>query len=297
MTAGYDVVFCHRWLDAHPLERTLPPPAAALHPLYVMRIAAAFVARHAPAARIVVLTDDAGRLRGRIPGAVVEERDLGTPETLQLGRTRAYRDFLAEHAAAADGTGAVFLDTDALALRELGPLFERPFDVALTYLAEALEPPPAALDEWGLPTDRRLSAINFGVMAARYGTAAVAFFDAALERFAAIAAAGDSFLSGARNTFSGAGGAAATMRIGDVRTWGGGQFALTSLMSAQLFRGLAPESMVAGARVLLLPDSAWNYSPPPGRFTPDMLEGRWVLHLKGARKAQIGAIAAWFAIG
>ena len=26
MTAGYDVVFCHRWLDAHPLVRTLPPP-------------------------------------------------------------------------------------------------------------------------------------------------------------------------------------------------------------------------------------------------------------------------------
>lgn len=293
--ASYDIVFYHQFLDAHPMRPSQSAAEAAMDPRMMIDLATAIAGRRAPAGRIVLVTN-AGASFAHRSDITIEHRELADPAALQYDRTRSYRDYIAARVGQSDRRGVIFLDTDALALRELAPLFDQSFDVALTYLEEALTPPPAGLDHWGLPDDGRLSAINFGVMAARFTPAAVGFFDAALARFDAIAAEGGDFLGTRRNSFrAAASGGDAQFRIGDVRTWGGGQFALTSLLSANLFGTLREDCEVAGARVRLLPSAAWNYSPSGGRFSMDMLDGRFILHLKGSRKAQFAAVAAWLA--
>ncbi|MGE0717939.1 MAG: hypothetical protein AB7P02_21005 [Alphaproteobacteria bacterium] len=295
--AACDVVFYHQWMEAHPLAPSLSPAANAVHPAFMTRIAVAFARRHAPGGRVCIVTDDPARFGGGFADVVFEQRPAVDPGAVALDRARAYRDFVAARV----GTpgGALFIDTDALVLRDPAPLFAGGFDVALTYQQGSVATRPEALDHWGLPTDGRLSAINGGVMAARYTPAAVAFHDATLARFAAIVAEGERFLDHGRNTFKVVGreDAAGAHRIADVRIWGGHQFALTSLLSDALFGEFHAESMVGDAHVLLLPDDAWNYSPPPGRLGMDMLDGRWILHLKGTRKTQLAPIAAWFGIG
>lgn len=292
---SYDIVFYHQFLGAHPMRPSQSVAEAAMDPRMMIHLATGIAQRRAPGGRVVLVTNAVADF-AHVPGLTVERRELADPAALQYDRTRCYRDYVAAHVGASDRQGVIFLDTDALALREMAPLFQLPFDVALTYLEEALVPPPARLDHWGLPDDGRLSAINFGVMAARFTPAAVAFFDAALERFEAIAAEGQQFLGAARNSFRTADPARGThFRIGDVRTWGGGQFALTSLLSPHLFGTLQPDCRVEDARIRLLPSAEWNFSPAGGRFTADMLDGRYVLHLKGSRKAQFSAVAAWLA--
>lgn len=292
---SYDIVFYHQFLGAHPMRPSQSPAEAAMDPRAMIRLATEIAHRRSPGGRVVLVTNAVADFAD-LPHITVERRDLADPAGLQYDRTRCYRDHLAAGVGQAGRQGAIFLDTDALALREMAGLFDRPFDVALTYLEEALAPPPARLDRWGLPDDGRLSAINFGVMAARFTPAAVAFFDAALERFEAIAGEGEGFLGTARNSFRTADPADGThFRIADVRTWGGGQFALTSLLSPCLFGTLRTDCEVAGARVRLLPSAQWNFSPPGGRMTMESLEGCYVLHLKGSRKAQFPAVAAWLA--
>ena len=289
---GYDIVFYHQFLGAHPMRPSQSPAEAAMDPRMMIHLATGIAHRRSPGGRVVLVTNAVADFAGR-PHLAVERRELADPAMLQYDRTRCYRDYIAARVGSTDRAGAVFLDTDALALQELAPLFDRPFDVALTYLEEALVPPPTALDRWGLPDDGRLSAINFGVMAARFTPAAVAFFDAALDRFAAIAGEGAQFLGAARNSFRAADPSAGShFRIGDVRTWGGGQFALTSLLSSNLFGTFCADGAIAGARVRLLPSEQWNFSPPGGPMTMETLDGRYVLHLKGSRKAQFPAVAA-----
>ncbi len=292
MTQPYDVVFYHQFLDAHPMWPSQTRAESELDPRRMVRLAIAAVHRAAPLGRPVLITNEVGGFAG-LEGLTLERRHLDDPATLQLDRTRCYRDYLAARAGHDDRVGAIFLDTDALVLRELAPVFAHDFDVAVTYLESSLHR-PVPLDHWGLPTDGRLSAINFGVMAARFTTAAVGFFDAALERYGVLAAEGAGFVKDGRNRFRTADRTTETYyRIDDVRTWGGGQFALTSLLSEHLFGDFRPDCQAAGAAIRLLPAEQWNYSPAGGRFTRDMLDDRFVLHLKGTRKAQFEAVAAW----
>ncbi|BBK34882.1 hypothetical protein EDC65_2631 [Stella humosa] len=294
-SATYDIVFYHQFLARHPMWPSQSKAELELDPRLMVGMATDVAHRRAPMGQPVLITNDGAAFAGR-PHLAIERRELADPATLQYDRTRCYRDYIAARVGRTDRLGAIFLDTDALVLRELAPLFDLPFDVALTYLESALEPAATMRDHWGLPNDGRQSAINFGVMAARFTPAAVAFFDAALSRFAAMAAEGTDFLAGPRNRFRTADRTAESyFQVDDVRTWGGGQFAMTSLLADALFDRLRPDSEVAGARVRLLPAESWNFSPGGGALGWDMLDGRHILHLKGNRKAQFTAIAAHLA--
>ncbi|MGE0717236.1 MAG: hypothetical protein AB7P02_17460 [Alphaproteobacteria bacterium] len=286
----YDVVIYFQALDTHPLHRAQRPEDTAVTPQRMLAMAGACIAARAPGARPVLIT---GGGLAVPPGFRVEPRKLADPALLQLDRIRAYRDYLAARVGKAgagnDGIGAIFLDLDTLVLRELAPLFDQPFDVALTYLEAALDPPPAALDRWGLPDDGRPGAINFGVVAARFTPAAVDFFDAVLERFSAMAESGARFMTGKRNMFRTAAGLS---RISDLRTWGGDQFAVISLVSAALFGTRRDRAAVAGADILLLPAAQWNWTPSDRLRRAD-LGGRFIAHLKGSRKEFMPGMARW----
>lgn len=268
---------------------------AEMDPRRMIQIAAGFVRTRSPAGRAIVVTNDAAAFAG-YDDLTVEQWETADAALIAYERTRCYRDYIAARVGRADLAGAIFLDTDALALREMAAVFDHPFDVALTYVEGSVQPPAPPVDHWGLPTDGRLSAINFGVMAVRFTPAAVGFFNAVLERYDAIIAEGDRFLGMARNRFRTADKASdGFFQIPDVRVWGGAQFSVTSLLSEHLFGRFREDCEVAGARIRLLPSELWNYSPPGGRMTMEMLDGRYVLHLKGSRKAQFSAVAAWLA--
>ncbi|MCC7275367.1 MAG: hypothetical protein IT561_22045, partial [Alphaproteobacteria bacterium] len=259
----------------------------------MIRLATGFVRHRAHGGRPVVITNDVGRLAGLTDVAVIA-RPTGDPAGLLLDRIRAYRDYVAAQIGIGDACGAVFVDTDVLALRDLAPLFDLSFDVALTVRSGPLERPVVALDRWGLPRDARPAPVNSGVMAVRFNARSLAFLDATLDRFTAIVAEGTAFLTDGRNSYR-TGDGKGRYRIADVRTWGGDQFALTSLLSEHLFANRTASCTVAGAAIVLLPDATWNFTPKE-RLTPEMLDGRFILHLKGNKKSWMAPVARWFGI-
>lgn len=280
----YDVVFYHQTLPVHPMRRSFDGLGEGRSLVRQFRLAVESVVRHVPRGRPVLLSGDDPPL---IDDIAVERRPLVDHALLQIDRSAAYRDYVAARVGAPGGV--IFLDTDTLVLRDLADMFSRPFDVALTYAESSLTPPPP-LDHWGLPTDGRQSAINGGVMAARYSAGAVQFFDAALDRLAAIAAEGKRFLSGGRNLFL-ASDFVSAYRIRDIRIWGGAQFALTSLVSAALFRGPQPENaLVGGSEIAFLPSAVWNRVPHDDHARDDFT-GAYIVHLKGGKKRWTEEIA------
>jgi len=292
--APYEIVLHHEWMDAHPLAAALPEAATALEQAEMIGLALRSMRRNAPRGRVSIVTNEPGRFRDLPPGVALIGRDIASPSALAYDRTEAYRDIVAERIAA--GSRILFLDTDVLVLRELDALFDHPFDVALTYVEDAVASQPAALDHWGLPMDGRLSAINFGVMAVRATAAAVRFFEAVLARLAAMAAEGLAFLSGRRNLFpvmrrNGPAAGASHLRVADIRQWGGAQFAIVSLLSQHLFGAFADSFVAEGVRVRLFPSREWNHAPN-GPVTAAMTEGRYLLHFKGPRKILMTEAAA-----
>src|SRR5690606_10094355 len=125
---------------AHPMWPSQTRAESELDPRHMVRLAIAAVHRAAPRGRPVLITNEVERFAG-LEGLALERRHLDDPATLQLDRTRCYRDYLAARVGRNDRAGAIFLDTDALALRELGPMFDHDFDVALTYLESSLHQP------------------------------------------------------------------------------------------------------------------------------------------------------------
>lgn len=276
------VAFYHQTVQ-HPMRKVLGRAAERDEIAAMLALGVASVRHQMPDAALALITGDEVPI---LPGIPVEPHPLHDPAELQLDRTRAYRNFVA--ARVGQPGGALFLDTDILVTGPAGEMFELPFDAALTYLEEGVTPLPERLDHWGLPADGRLSAVNFGVMAMRYTVGAVQFLDAVLQRFDAIVAEGRDFLKHKRNVFTGLNG---RYRIADVRTWGGGQFAMTSLMSPHLFRSPVAElAEVDGAAVRLLPATVWNYTPPDDIGAADFAAAR-ISHFKGMKKHWMPVVA------
>lgn len=276
------VVYYHQSIE-HPMRRGIGDSASVQETARLLALSLASVRRHMLDAAPVLITGDAAPIADDI---AIEHRPLRDPAELQRDRTHAYRDFV-RHRVGQPG-GALFLDTDILLTGDAAALFDDPFDVALTYAEDVILPVPAELDHWGLPTDGRPCAINFGVLAMRFTSAAVAFFDQVLTRYDAIIDAGAGFLSGSRNVYTKPGG---RFRIGDVRTWGGDQFAVTSILSPLLYSDPFQQTAeLTGTHIRLLPTSVWNYTPPDDLAQADFAACR-IAHFKGIKKVWMPIVA------
>ena len=276
------VVYYHQSIE-HPMRRGIGESGSVQETARLLALSLASVGRHMPTAAPVLVTGDPEPIA---KGIEIEYRPLRDPTELQRDRTRAYRDFIRQRTG--QPGGALFLDTDILVTGDAAALFDDPFDVALTYADDAILPVPAELDRWGLPIDGRPCAINFGVLATRFTSATIEFFDRILARYDAIVDAGDDFLSGSRNVYTKPGG---RFRIGDVRTWGGDQFAVTSVLSPLLYSNPFQQTAeLAGARVRLLPTSVWNYTPPDDLAQADFAACR-IAHFKGSKKVWMPIVA------
>ena len=149
-----------------------------------------------------------------------------------------------------------FLDTDAFPNAPLEEVFERGFDVALTYRHGA-----------------NLMPLNEGVIfaSARNVEAVRAFFLEYLATFERLESSPH-----VRSFY------------GSIAAWRGGQLSLNVVGLPREWAGGDASIMQGGARIDLLPCAVYNYSPdnevdlPPD--LPDLLSGKVVVHIKGQDK-------------
>ena len=174
-------------------------------------------------------------------------------------RVRAMAAYARSSAFDAD---TVFLDGDAFANRSLKPVFQCPFDVAVTYRG-----------------DPGLMPINEGVMfaASARREKVAGFFDAYLGTY-------DRLISHPP----------IVAHYGDVRRWRGGQLSLNALTCPLGVPSEIDAGAVFGADLRYLPCHGFNFSMEAGqKYTADQLDGKYVLHLKGPRKQFLETIAKY----
>ncbi|MCP4328358.1 MAG: hypothetical protein GY791_07980 [Alphaproteobacteria bacterium] len=203
--------------------------------------------RHCPGARIILLTDETTELSGDLP----IDRIIRQPLDLRFGiyeRMRAQHDYLCSSARDAD---TAFLDLDVVLNRDLRPIFENEFDIALTYR------------RWPYPQH----PFNAGVIFARRGAQAAAFFEAALACYRSIIRP-----RRGRNR-----------EHGDLREWWGDQLALGALIDWRFFAANGPNAIsVNGATVGFFPCRSHNFTPlGEVDLDPDRLSEVFLLHFKG----------------
>lgn len=174
-------------------------------------------------------------------------------------RVRAMAAYVRSAAFDAD---TAFLDGDAFANRTLRPVFQCPFDVAVTYRGDA-----------------GLMPVNEGVIFARSARseAARAFFDSYVATY-------DKLTDHPP----------IVAHYGDIRRWRGGQLTLNALSCPFGIPAEVDESEVFGANVRYLPCHGFNFSMEAGqKYTVDELDAKYVLHLKGPRKQFLDGIAKY----
>jgi hypothetical protein len=174
-------------------------------------------------------------------------------------RVRAMAAYMRSTAFDAD---TVFLDGDAFANRSLRPVFQCPFDVAVTYRGDA-----------------GLMPINEGVIFAQHTRreAAAAFFDSYVATY-------DRLI----------GHPPIVAHYGDIRRWRGGQLSLNALTCPLGAASEVDEAEVFGAQVRYLPCHGFNFSMEAGqKYSAEELDTKYVLHLKGPRKSFLDSIAKY----
>jgi len=172
-------------------------------------------------------------------------------------RVRAMAAYMRSSAFDAD---TAFLDGDAFANRSLKPVFQCPFDVAVTYRGDA-----------------GLMPINEGVIFAAHArpAAASAFFDSYVATY-------DKLI----------GHPPIVAHYGDIRRWRGGQLTLNALTCPLGVPSEIDAAEVFGAHVRYLPCHGFNFSMEGGqKYSAEELDTKYVLHLKGPRKSFLDAIA------
>jgi hypothetical protein len=213
------------------------------------------VRRACPGARVTVITDEHTALPDGFHADRLIRRRID-PAALMYERKLAERDYLRSPEY---GGCTVFLDVDCVVLRDLSAVFERQFDVALTWRGWP------ALEQF----------INEGVILVRPGAAARAFYDELLACY-------DSLLDNA---------AARDYYHCDLRRQRGSQLALATLVNFDFFSRHTPQAMrLNDVDVAFFPCETHNYSPSaPADLAEDNLRDRLVLHFKGERKHLLDA--------
>jgi hypothetical protein len=217
--------------------------------LATLRLAFESAALRAPAARRILLTDEATEFPRDLPVHEVLRFPLDPSRTM-YERMRVQRRYLEERGAT---RCSVLMDADVLVNCDPAGVFAEDFDVGLTWR-----------EDWeGAPFNGGMIYVAAGRGGARYFDAAVACY----ERIADDSGIAPLFPS-------------------DLRNWWGDQFALAAVVGHQAFlkggrKGLA----VDGVKVRFFPCAEYNSTLDPGStYGIDAIRAMRFLHFKGKRK-------------
>lgn len=184
------------------------------------------------------------------------------PQAIMFERVLAMCAYV--HSTAFDRNTA-FLDTDAFPNADLASVFERPFDVAVTYR-----------------TDPELMPINEGALFAAHENKS-----AIQQLFIDYLAIYESLCRDQRTI----------EYYGDIKAWRGGQLSLNTLTLPVDWEGGACAYVRGQARIILLACDQFNFSPedPPreGELSQRRLDEKYIIHLKGSTKSRFGEVAAY----
>jgi len=225
---------------------------------YVSVLRHAFEAARAfnPQCRILYITGEDDDAAFVPPGVTVVRLPL-EPRHLMYERVVAIAAYTQSRAFSSH---TVFLDSDAFVNLPLAMLFRLSFDVAVTYR-----------------NDPGLMKINEGVILAahRPGLAARGFFRRYLATYEALCA--DPVVIG---------------RYKEIRRWRGGQLSLSAVAHVSGVISETDRREIGGAEVRYLPCSSCNFFIRDGdTHTLDILQRKYILHLKGPSKQSVGAVA------
>lgn len=218
---------------------------------------AASVRHSLPGSRLIVLTDRQTSFPEVLGADEVMRFDIPR-ERLMLCRMQAQRAYLAS--ALYDAPSA-FVDSDIVFNQPLDEVFERPFDVGLTY----------RMDGFCRIEGQVINIpVNGGVMFFQPDrrTAALAYYKRAL----------DAHLKQPEKYFA----------------WGGNQIALLDAVGREAFFARdADDTTIDGTHYRFFPCERYNYTPPADAIpSPDEAGERLVLHFKGKRKSAMSGFVA-----
>lgn len=231
------------------------PPTAAVRQRpsdYLAMAAMAFEAARmrAPAARRVLLTDRHTLVPPTVGAHEIIRQDVDHGR-LMYERMRVQRAYLESRA---PDRVSVIMDVDVVTNRNPAEIFAEDFDIGLTWRSEFPKMP-----------------FNGGVLFAGRGAKPLAFFDAALTCYDALASDA----------------AVAAASAADLRRWWGDQFVLAILVGYREFAQRQGEAAaIDGVKVRFFPGETYNFVPAPGaNYSVQELADRRFLHFKGPRKA------------
>jgi hypothetical protein len=232
------------------------------------------IARRSQSSRVTLLTDSRTDLRCDNSSLSILRSEVSL-ELLMLERTRLYLEHVRRRANEGALVPITLMDIDILVARDLGGVFDgEDFDVGLTVRF----PPGLVLDDDGLPVNTMISPINGGVIFVRPNAASVAFFEEMLSKILMLHKKG----------------VYAPKLAGDIRKWGGDQFALMHMLGKRLIADRPNVINHAGVKVRFFSCETHNYSPDTiGEISRDRLSETFILHLKGPRKDWMPGVARW----
>lgn len=211
-----------------------------------------------PNSRVILVTDTNSDFLTPEPTLSIVRQNF-SPEDLMYERVKSVTAYV--HSDAFKGN-TIFLDTDAIPNRCLDEVFNDRFDVGVT-----------------LRTRPGFMPINEGVIFAsvRDRSAVRAFFNAYVATYEKMIA--DPIIS---------------QYYGNIKRWRGGQLALSAISTlAGECIGLQ-KCLSTGAEVMLFPCDTHNYPlPHPAPLRGKVLDKKYILHLKGARKKFLGSVIAY----
>jgi hypothetical protein len=231
----------------------LPRAPSGIHKpidyMKVLQLAFQAAAIKAPSARRIILTDEATVIPADAGAQEIRRFPLD-PGSLMYERMRLQRLYLQGRPV---GRASVFMDTDVVVNRDPAEVFQRQFDVALTWRT-------------GFPD----APFNGGLIFAGPGEGAYGFISDALACYDQIAASP----------------ALAGLFSRSLKGWWGDQFALAALVGYRQFAQRQSDgATINDALVAYLPCATFNFTLDAGNsYSPADLRQKYCVHFKGNRK-------------